>query len=204
MTTNLHPTTSRRQAVAAVALFAILGLAATACGDDTDAAADEPPTTESTVPSTDEPDLAEPETITVVLADFAFEGLPDTVPAGTRLTVVNEAQRELHELVALRLPDDEVRSAEELVHDQAALGTLLSAGPPATVLLAAPGGEAIPAVGDGTLAEPGRYLLICMIPSGVAPDVYLEAAAQSEGGPPQVEGGPPHVAHGMFAELVVE
>lgn len=204
MTTNQHPSTSRRRTVAALALLVTLGLTGAACGDDDGTAAADPPTTETTsAPGGDDPAGA-PETLTVVLTDFAFEDLPDSVPAGTRLTVVNEAQRELHELVALRLPDDEDRSAEELVHDQAALGALLSAAPPATVLLAAPGGEAIPAVGDGTLSEPGRYLLVCMIPSGVAPDVYLEAAAQSEGGPPQVEGGPPHVAHGMFAELVVE
>ena len=74
---------------------------------------------------------------------------------------------------------------------------------PATVLLAEPGGEQIPAVGDGTLTEPGRYLILCAIPTGVDPAVYLKAAAESAGGPPQVEGGPPHVVNGMFAEVTV-
>ena len=60
----------------------------------------------------------------------------------------------------------------------------------------------IAAVGDGTLAEPGRYVVLCLIPTGADPAEYLAAAATSDG-PPQVDGGPPHIAHGMFAELVV-
>lgn len=143
------------------------------------------------------------ETVEVTLVDYAFEGLPDQVPAGTRLTVVNEAPSELHELVAFRLSDDEERSLDELatlspVELEGALGA------PATVLLAAPGGDPIPAVGDGTLDEAGRYAVMCFIPTGVEPEVYLEAAAEAEEGPPEVEGGPPHLVHGMIAELVVE
>ncbi|WP_195210456.1 hypothetical protein [Actinomarinicola tropica] len=204
--TTTHTTSPTTRVLGSLALVAALGLLGTACGDD-DADAGAAPTPETTAAPAEQPvpaEQPEPETLTVVLEDFAFADLPASVPAGTRLTVVNEAQRELHELVAVRLPDDEQRSAEELVHDPAALEEVLTAGPPAAVLLAAPGGEAIPAVGDGTLSEPGRYLIVCMIPSGVEPAVYLEAAAQSGGAPPQVDGGPPHVAHGMFAELVVE
>ena len=210
MTTNHHLTTARRRGVATLSLVVALGLAGTACSDEADSATTSttavPPSAPATPdePGDDEPTSDGTETLKVVLEDYAFQDLPASVPAGTRLTVVNEAERELHELVAIRLADDEDRTADELAHDPDALGALLTSGPPATVLLAAPGGEQIPAVGDGTLSEPGRYLLICMIPSGVDPDVYLEAAAQSDGGPPQVEGGPPHVAHGMFAELVVE
>ena len=70
------------------------------------------------------------------------------------------------------------------------------------VLLTAPGGEQIAAVGDGTLAEPGRYLIMCAIPTGADAEEYLAAAATSDG-PTQVEGGAPHFAHGMFAALIV-
>ena len=73
---------------------------------------------------------------------------------------------------------------------------------PVAVLLAAPGGEQIPAGGDGTLAEPGRYVLLCAIPTGAHVAEYLVAAATSEG-PPQVDGGPPHFMNGMFAEITV-
>lgn len=155
-----------------------------ACGDDADAA-----------------DAAVVDGVLAVeLTDFSFGDLPDEVPAGTRLTIDNAASSELHELVAVRLADDDARSAEEIVHGD--LEAALTGGPPAAVLLAAPGGEQIDAVGDGTLAEPGRYLIVCMIPTGVDPAEYLAAAAGSDG-PPQVAGGAPHVAHGMFAELTV-
>ena len=75
-------------------------------------------------------------------------------------------------------------------------------GLPAMVLLAAPGGPQIDAVGDGTFAEEGRYVLICAIPTGADVDEYLEAA-EAAPGPPDVEGGPPHFLHGMYAELEV-
>ena len=79
---------------------------------------------------------------------------------------------------------------------------LLGGSGSAAVLLAAPGGEMIPAVGDGTLAEPGRDLVLCVIPTGADPVEHLEAAATSDC-PPQVDDGPPAVANAMFAELVV-
>lgn len=82
---------------------------------------------------------------------------------------------------------------------------LLDGGEPEAVLLARPGSdETIPAVGDGTLTEPGRYVIACFIPQGADPDEYLNAAAESEGGPPDVAGGPPHFVLGMQAELRVE
>ncbi len=59
-------------------------------------------------------------------------------------------------------------------------------------------------VGDGTLNEPGRYLILCAIPTGADPAEYLAAAAASNGEPPQVAGGAPHLAHGMIDDLIVE
>lgn len=141
--------------------------------------------------------------VEVTLVDFAFEGLPSTAPAGTRFTVTNEAASELHELVAFRLPDDEERAVGELA--ELPSDELVAAlGEPAAVLLAEPDGPTIPAVGDGTLSEPGRYAVMCFIPTGADPQEYLEAAAASEGEPPEVEGGPPHFVHGMHGELIVE
>jgi hypothetical protein len=184
-----RPCSRPRRIVGGLSAVVALGLGLAACGDDDTAAAADAPTT-----------------IQVRAVDFSFEDLPERVPAGTTLTLVNDAPTELHELVAVRLPDDEERSVDELVSlppDE--LGPTLFAEEPAAVLLAAPGGEQVAAVGDGTLREPGRYLIMCVIPTGVDPDEYFAAAAESEGGPPQIENaGPPHIAHGMFAELVVE
>lgn len=174
-----------RRRLAVLGLAALAPLALAACGDDADAA-----------------DGVSDGVLTVDLADFTFGDLPDSVPAGTKLAVTSASETELHELVAIRLPDDEQRSADEIVHGD--LGPLLSAGPPAAVLLAAPEGEQIAAVGDGTLSEPGRYLILCAIPTGADPAEYLAAAAANPDGPPEVEGGAPHFAHGMFDELIVE
>jgi hypothetical protein len=140
-------------------------------------------------------------TLEVSMRDFAFDNLPDRVPVGVEIVATNESTTELHEFVAFRLDDTDDRPVAEIVDGD--LGAVFGTAPPAAVVLVPPGGEPIVAVGDGTLTEPGRYLIICTIPTGVDPQVYLDAAAASDG-PPQVDGGPPHVTHGMYAELAVE
>ena len=103
---------------------------------------------------------------------------------------------------ALRRDDIELDDLVQLPADE--LGARL--GAPVTVLLQPPGSdEQIVAVGDGTLTEPGRYVLMCFIPTGADPEEYLAAAAASEGeAPTGVAGGPPHFVNGMYAELQVD
>ncbi len=142
--------------------------------------------------------------VAVELADFSFEGLPDTVPAGTRLTVMNSSPTELHKLSALPLPDDEDRSVDELIALPGAELAAILRVRPSTVLVAGPGGPQVNEVGDGTLSEPGRYLLICAVPVGLDPAEYLNAL-QGDGRRPQITGaGAPHFKHGMVADIVVE
>ncbi len=205
----MTPTRTRRAGRLAVAALLTAGLLLVACGDDddpeatdttdapTDSSADstDGETSESSAPE-DEGDVVE-----VELVDYAFEGLPESVPAGTKLTVTNSSEAEAHELVALLIPEDEERSVEELSElPQEELETIF-AGEPATVLIAGPGGEQIDALGDGTLTEPGRYALICSIPTGADPEEILN----SDGPPAEdPDAGPPHFVQGMYAELVVE
>lgn len=182
----------------ALCASAAVVLSLVGCGDDDESATEPVPAgvTDTAGSSSEE--------IEVELVDFQFNGLPDTIPVGTTITVVNNAPSELHEIVVFRLPDDEDRSIHDLMElPEEELGAALG-GPPVMVLLAAPGGPQVAAVGDGTFTEPGRYVYVCAIPTGTDPDEYL-AAAEAEGdGPPEVAGGPPHFVHGMHGEVVVE
>jgi len=186
---------ARSAAVAGVLVASLLGGGLlTACGSDADAGAD--PTETTAAPSTT---ATRTRTVVVSATDYAFQSLPDEIPAGTRLQLENDSAVEIHELVAIRVPDGDDRPVEDLLRDPA-----LETMAPAAVLVTPPGGEQIPAVGDGTLTEPGRYLVICTIPTGVDPQVFLEAAQAAGGGKPEIpNAGAPHLAHGMFAELTV-
>lgn len=197
------------------ALLAVGLLVTVGCGDDdepeatgddassTTAAEGETTTTAADAGTTSEAPTEGPVEVTAV--DYAYEGLPDSVAAGTKLTLTNGSDKEVHELVAIALPPDEERSAAELVKLPEEEQASLASGPPAAVLVTPPGGApVIEAVGDGTLTEPGRYLILCAIPTGADPDEYLKAAQESQGGPPDVPGGPPHFVEGMYGEVVVE
>ena len=140
--------------------------------------------------------------IAVRAIDYAYLDLPEQVRAGSTFTLSNASEKEVHEFVAIRLPDDETRSAAELVRlPQEELAAFLPEV--RTVVIAPPAAEeGMAVVGDGTLYEPGRYLIVCVIPTGADPAEYLEKAATSDG-PPDVAGGPPHIAEGMFGEVTV-
>ncbi len=146
---------------------------------------------------------AEAETVEVEASDYKYAGLPASISAGSLISLTNTSDVELHEFVAVKIPDDESRSAEELLLlPEEELNTMF-AGEPAAVIIAPPGETGFPVVGDGTIGEAGRYLVICAIPVGADPQEYMEAAATAEEGPPQVEGGPPHFTVGMFGEFTV-
>lgn len=57
---------------------------------------------DTALPPTDVP-------IVVTALDYGFDGLPERIAAGTTLALENESMVEIHELVAIRLPDDEQR-----------------------------------------------------------------------------------------------
>ena len=172
--------TSYRRAGAGA--FAAMALLAAACGDAGDG------------------------TREVTAADYAFQDLPSSVDAGTTFTLTNASTTELHEMVVLRIPDEEKRTVSELINlPEEELGAILGEGEPAMVLIAPPGGgEMIKAVGDGTLTEKGRYAVVCFIPTGADPQAYLAAAQTASEGPPQVDGGPPHAFQGMYGEITVK
>jgi len=168
-----------------VGAFAALAMLATACSSDS------------------ESDSAS-DTVTVTGSDYRFD-LPKSVKAGTTLTLKNSSSKELHEMVVLKLPDTEKRSADELVKLPEAQFDAISPGPPALVRFRPPGdAPEIPALGDGKLTEKGRYLVICAIPVGTDPAAYLKAAEAARGGPPQGFNGAPHFTMGMYGEITVK
>ena len=178
-------------------VFALLAAAALvfgACGDDSDDGDDDA-----------SPGATAEGTLDVTAVDYAFEGVPATAKVGATVQLENSSERELHEFVAIKLPDTEKRPAADLVKLPQAEQQALSQGPPAMVVIAPPGGKPqINAVGDASFAEPGRYLIMCAIPTGADPAAYMAAAQQATDGPPNVPGGPPHFTAGMFADITIE
>lgn len=193
----------------AVGVAALLAISA-GCGsdNDSDAGTDVAATVAAdatTVPSASDgtPEESSVDPVMVEASDYKFEAIPDEFPAGTQMTLTNKSDKELHELVAFRVPDAEKRPVAELMAlPEAELGALF-AGDPATVIIAPPKSDGFPVVGTGIISEPGRYVFVCFIPTGADPDEYMAAAEASTGGPPDVAGGPPHFVNGMFAEATV-
>lgn len=161
-----------------------------ACGNGDDGALDDVGTPDD-----------EPAVVAIVGVDYAFEGVPATVDSRTELTLENQSEVEIHEIVALKVADDETRSAPELLQlppeQQGDVATMVA------VQVVFPDGESVEPYGPVVLEEPGRYILACFIPEGADPDEFREAMAEATEGPPDVAGGPPHFTLGMFAELTV-
>jgi hypothetical protein len=129
------------------------------------------------------------------------------VPAGATFSLTNASAAEVHEIVAVRIPETETRGAEELFQlSEAELGAALGGEvEPAFVVVALPGEDgqvALPPDGQPALTEPGRYVLACFVPIGADPAVYREALESGSQEQPDVD-GPPHVTQGMYAEVTV-
>lgn len=126
-------------------------------------------------------DSCEMETIDVKGVDYAYEGAPDTVKAGTTaFKFTNAAESEDHMMGIIKKKDGVDLSWDELLalpEDEAETKTEFK-------------GEAYAPAGESGSAlvelDPGSYAMICFIPVGGAED------------------GPPHFSQGMIHEFTVE
>ena len=186
---DMHQHKRRVRTFIAFGLAGTLALTACGGGGQTTSGASE----QSEVAPTEGSDAAA--ALEVTATEYAFEGLPETVPVGTEFTFTNGG-KEAHELVLLNIPDDEKRPVEELLALPPEEAQKL--GPPQGVAVAAPGQDGM--VVDGTLVaeKPGRYVAVCFVPVGTT---------ELPEGPPQEgeeQGGPPHFTQGMVREFTVE
>ena len=122
------------------------------------------------------------DTVDVNAVDYAFEGVPETIEAGTvAFALTNSTENdEEHEMVIFSKADGVTESFEDLLAlpQEEVESKVVFAG----AAFAPPGGE------GSALAElaPGDYAMVCFIPVG--------------GG----EDGPPHFTEGMIQEFTVE
>ena len=159
-------------------------------------------------------DAMEMEGLTVEVSgvDYAFEGLPTSVPAGTTLTFTNDGT-EFHEMIVVRITDEDT-PLEELMampeEESAALSEFVG------YVSAFPGTSAD---GSVTLETPGRYTVVCVISQGSDPAAFeaigfdpsqLDENTDMSTLPPEVqellaelESNPKHNELGMVQEFMV-
>lgn len=157
-------------------LTTVLSTAAEAGADP----AEDPAFTQSLQPI-DEFALAECgyDTVDVTAVDYTFEGLPETIEAGTVGFKLTNEGAEPHVIVMFRVNDGDTTSLDELLAlpEEQVMQHASFAG----------AAEAAPGTWGASFVdlEPGRYIAMCPIPMG--------------GG----EDGPPHFMQGMKAEFEV-
>ena len=140
---------------------------------------------------------------TVVGTEYAFSGLPETVPAGTTFGFDNQGA-ELHQLLVVQKNEGVTESWDELMAlpEAEANSKVTFIGK----LIAGPG-KASP--DTFAIAEPGDYFAVCFIPQGATHDPTVSfdpmAAADPSAVAPSGEpvGGTPHAFLGMRQEFTV-
>jgi hypothetical protein len=121
--------------------------------------------------------------VAVTAVDYGYEGVPETIEAGTAIFTVSNEGAEGHELILFRRNDGVEESFEELLEMDDAMEFVEFTG-----AAFAPAGETSSAAAD---LRAGDYVMVCFIPVG------SDASAE------QVGDGPPHFAEGMWTSFSV-
>jgi hypothetical protein len=165
-------------------------------------------TTSTAVPLTtaEAPMPTPPPDLVITAADYEYLGVPEIVPSGTTIRLVNASTSEFHSAYIIRLPEGDERTEAELTalspqdllpHYGPGRGVMQ------VVIYARPGESQYSMdLGGPRVRAPGRYVIMCFIPVDADP---AEMEDQVPWGPPrQTEGVPRHDQVGMFAEFTVE
>lgn len=171
---------NRTRRLIASGMIATLVLAGAACSDDDDDKSSDKVEQTTTTTEAAAADAPEPgDTIEVVGSDYAFEGLPDELAAGTYKVAFSNEGAEEHEIFIFANPKG--LSLEEIM----ALGPeegMKQVVPAMQMPAFASPGQAAPEAVEISLEE-GEYVAVCFIPAK---------------GDQQ-----PHFAHGMQHEFTV-
>jgi hypothetical protein len=130
--------------------------------------------------------------VTITARDYEFEGYEELAATGDYAVSFANEGTELHELVVMKIKDDEERSLEELLQlpeeeAQAAIEAEVGGS------FACPGQTADPVA--FSVESPGRYIVVCFIPTGTLPTTTPEEFQNPQ--------GPPHFVQGMAHEFTV-
>lgn len=144
-----------RRGIISLGLAGVMVGVLSACGAGTSPS----PTASATTPAASE---ASGPTVAVTGKDYAFEGIPTEIAAGSELTFKNVSTDEDHVLVVVRKNDDATKELEDLLkngtsEEQQSMTTQVGE------LEAAPGQDAS---GTIKLEQPGEYLALCPVPVG--------------------------------------
>jgi hypothetical protein len=130
-------------------------------------------------------DGATPVTLTAV--EYAFEDAESSYPAGDYAFTLSNEGAELHEVVLVRILDEDANLDDLMVmSDEEAEAAIEFAGG----AVACPGDTAEP---FGAALESGRYVMACFLPVGSTADADIE----------QLD-GPEHAEQGMVVEITVD
>jgi hypothetical protein len=128
-------------------------------------------------------------TLDVTATNYQFDGIADSVSAGTTVVNFDNAGTEFHEIALVRIDEGEERSLEELMAlPEDEVDSLITEK---GFVLAPPGAQTY-FTAD---LDPGRYVAICFVPVGATPEALASGAVLND------EDG--HFMHGMVAEFEV-
>ena len=204
---------------AAFAVIIVVGAVALVSSTNTDAPPAATPTTQAPhttieTPPTTQPATAPavPRTIEIEAFDYGYSGFDTDFKVGDILELFNRSEVEFHNLVVIRLDDDDIRTVGEIAEiapegskNPGSHGVVEFVGAGRTLVSigqmdAAPGEDALN--GRIRLQRSGRYIALDTVAQGADP-LTVRGAVDTSAPSYLVAGGPLGYQHGMIIEFIV-